>query len=58
MSVFMPAHTRMELRGQLEGINSFSPLFRSWELNSRHQSWWQAPLPPEPSCLHLALNYT
>lgn len=41
---------RVEIRGQLVGIDSSLLLFGSWELNPGHRAWWQVPLPISPSC--------
>lgn len=33
--------THEEIRGQLVGDSFLLPLGGTWELNSRHQAWWQ-----------------
>lgn len=41
----------VEVRGQLEEVDSLLPLCGSWESNSCCQAWRQAPFLVEPSCL-------
>ena len=50
-------HTWMAIRGQLSGVGSLFPPHGLRDLSlSGHKSWWQAPLPTEPSCQPRLLN--
>lgn len=41
--------THEEVRGQLTFVPALLLLYGSWELNSGHQAWLQAPLLSKPS---------
>lgn len=48
--------THVEVGGQLAGVCSLLLPFGSRELKSCYQTWWWAPLPPEPWCWSLEFS--